>query len=151
MVEHGTRSMYVHYGCRCEECCKAEHEMYLKRTKSKVISRTRSKWSEISGEKTPRQESQKKHNKNRYIIYTHTKSYRNRIRWQDIAEKFGMKCAICGIETNPSDTWETNGRKCYGRTYPTVDHIISLKKGGEDSIENVQLCCKHCNSAKGAK
>lgn len=31
----------------------------------------------------------------------------------------------------------------------TVDHIISLRKGGTNWIENIALCCKPCNSSKG--
>lgn len=74
------------------------------------------------------------------------------ISWRDIADKFDMRCAICGCEVDPSDVWiNENGRSCQGRKYPTVDHIIPLKHGGMDVMENVQLTCKHCNSKKGAK
>lgn len=30
----------------------------------------------------------------------------------------------------------------------TFDHIISLKKGGKDIIENVVIACKYCNASK---
>lgn len=33
----------------------------------------------------------------------------------------------------------------------TLDHIISVKGGGEDKLENFQTLCKSCNSKKGAK
>ena len=155
MAEHGTRTMYVHYGCRCEACCKAEHAQYLKRTEAQERKRTNSKWSEsvfACDSSQKRRETQKRHNRNRYIEYTHTTKYRNRIRWQDLVQIFGTKCAICGGETNSNDKWiGANGRFCYGRTYPTVDHIVSLKYGGTDTLDNVQLLCKRCNSVKGAK
>lgn len=74
-----------------------------------------------------------------------------KITWQEVAERDGIKCALCGREVNPSDIWYSEtGRKCFGRTYPTVDHIIPLEKGGMHTLENVQLACKRCNSSKGS-
>ena len=148
MAEHGTRTMYVHYRCRCDACCEAEHRQYMKRSADRV--RTNSKWGEQVSPITTRDERQKKHNHRRYAEYTATTPYKKRIRWQALAERDGMKCALCGIETNPNDVWvNEKGRKCFGRSYPTVDHIVSLRNGGADVMENVQLLCKRCNSAKG--
>lgn len=33
----------------------------------------------------------------------------------------------------------------------TVDHVISLKDGGETIDENLQVLCRRCNSAKGGR
>jgi 5-methylcytosine-specific restriction endonuclease McrA len=34
----------------------------------------------------------------------------------------------------------------------TVDHIVSIKAGGDPiSLENMIACCKPCNSAKGSR
>ena len=158
MAEHGTRTMYVHYGCRCEACCRAEHQQYLKRKEAQNRKRVNSKWSDPDGaipysSKENRRKTQRKYNLKRYHMMkgrpsTHTR----RITWAEIADVFEMKCAICGITVDPNDTWiNDTGRKCFGRRYPTVDHIVPLKAGGADLIENVQLTCKHCNSAKGVK
>lgn len=44
-------------------------------------------------------------------------------------------CAYCGQHRNIK--------------YMTVDHIISLSKGGTDSLDNLQCTCKKCNGLKG--
>ena len=63
-----------------------------------------------------------------------------------------MKCAACGVETDPRDMWVNDkGTKCFGRNYPTVDHIVAIKNGGTDTFDNGQLLCKHCNSKKGVR
>lgn len=47
-------------------------------------------------------------------------------------------------------TWTGTCPRCGKEAEPHVDHIISLKAGGAESIHNMQLLCKSCNSAKGA-
>lgn len=158
MAEHGTRTMYVHYGCRCDECCKAEHRQYLKRKEAQTRRRCRSKW---SGDELPephegitrRQETQRKHNAIRYKAFKERPSTHTRpIVWQELVGTNGLRCNICGRDCDPNDTWiGDDGIKRYGRTYPTVDHILPLRHGGTDTLDNVQLACKHCNSSKGAK
>ena len=54
--------------------------------------------------------------------------------WEYIKFEFGRKCAYCGKEK-----------------HLTIDHFVSLKAGGELSINNVIPCCISCNSSKGAK
>lgn len=151
---HGTRSMYVHHGCRCDACCRAEHAQYLKRKESQNRKRTNSKWESV--EYTPgsnRLRSQSKHNRQRYIEFKSQPSTHTRpICRTEIAPLYENKCALCGCMVDPNDKWiGRNGRMCYGRRYPTVDHIVPLRHGGSDTIENVQLLCKHCNSQKGAR
>lgn len=31
------------------------------------------------------------------------------------------------------------------------DHIIPASRGGEDSLENLRICCRQCNQARGNK
>ena len=49
-----------------------------------------------------------------------------------------------------------NGRCAYCRKKLAkrgyhIDHIVPLSKGGSNHRSNIQICCKSCNSSKGAK
>ena len=56
--------------------------------------------------------------------------------WQDILDKQGNRCALCGREFTDGDP-------------PTRDHIIPVSKGGGLTRENVQALHRSCNSRKG--
>lgn len=46
----------------------------------------------------------------------------------------GAACVICG-----------DGE------YLALDHVIPFSKGGPDTVENLRVLCRSCNSRKGAK
>jgi 5-methylcytosine-specific restriction endonuclease McrA len=51
-----------------------------------------------------------------------------------VLNRDGWTCAYCGQDAT------------------TVDHIQSIKNGGDPiSLENMIACCKRCNSAKGSR
>jgi 5-methylcytosine-specific restriction endonuclease McrA len=54
--------------------------------------------------------------------------------WKDLCNHYGNRCLSCG---------RTDVKL-------TVDHVIPLKLGGVNTIENLQPLCKNCNSSKGA-
>lgn len=54
-----------------------------------------------------------------------------------VAERAGYRCEYCQI--HESDTF-------YGCQ---VEHIISLKHGGTDTLDNLAYACAFCNYAKG--
>jgi len=55
-------------------------------------------------------------------------------QWIAKKDEYGNKCAHCGMT---------------GKL--TVDHIVPLKRSGNNYIENIQPLCKSCNSRKGAR
>lgn len=56
----------------------------------------------------------------------------NPINRKKVFSKYGRKCLVCGSEKNIQ-----------------LDHIVAVKNGGEDIIENMQPLCKSCNIKKG--
>lgn len=59
-------------------------------------------------------------------------------------------CWICGEKTNPYDYKIINGTIIVGETYPSIDHVLPLARGGMHQWENVRLAHKGCNQRRGA-
>jgi 5-methylcytosine-specific restriction endonuclease McrA len=65
-------------------------------------------------------------------------------------------CYLCGVTCSTSDFYtKTNraGREQHinGPTYPTLDHIQALARGGSHTRANAGLACARCNSRKHTK
>lgn len=60
----------------------------------------------------------------------------------------GGVCWICGGKCNPKDYVIRKGAKICGNNYPSVDHIVPICEGGEDSWENVKLAHRICNTRR---
>lgn len=54
-------------------------------------------------------------------------------QWRVICELYGNHCLVCGCVD------------------VTIDHIVPISKGGENTAQNVQPLCKSCNSKKGQR
>lgn len=59
-------------------------------------------------------------------------------------------CSICGGKCDWSDHQYRGRYFIVGKTYPSIDHVIPLAKGGTHSWDNVKLAHHSCNTAKGA-
>lgn len=42
-------------------------------------------------------------------------------------------------------------RYCKSIDEPTIDHVIPLCRGGENTVDNMQTLCKKCNEEKAGK
>ena len=68
------------------------------------------------------------------------------ITLKKLIRRDGLRCAICGEMCNLNDhDWTPH----HGPTYPTIDHIIPMAKGGGHTWDNVQIAHALCNSKKG--
>lgn len=61
-------------------------------------------------------------------------------------------CYICGSRCNYEDHKLTKeGYFIVGNTYPSIDHIKPLNKGGTHTWDNIKLACFSCNAKKSDK
>lgn len=58
-------------------------------------------------------------------------------------------CYLCGSVCNWNDKQVRNGTIICGESYPSIDHVIPLSKGGKHAWNNVKLACRGCNTKKG--
>lgn len=58
-------------------------------------------------------------------------------------------CYLCGGKCDKNDyTISNNGHFIAGETYPSIDHVIPVAKGGTHTWDNVRLAHFRCNSNK---
>ena len=57
-------------------------------------------------------------------------------------------CWLCGELCDLDDYENINGYIICGNRYPSVDHVIPICEGGEDSWDNVKLAHRYCNSER---
>jgi len=66
-----------------------------------------------------------------------------------IYERDGWRCQICNRKCKKKFVVNKKDGRPHPRS-PTLDHIRSLKDGGNHEPSNVQLACFECNTKKGA-
>lgn len=57
-------------------------------------------------------------------------------------------CYLCGRTCEWTDGTDRDGTFIAGDTYPSIDHVIPLAKGGTHTWGNVRLACRKCNWEK---
>jgi len=68
---------------------------------------------------------------------------------QQIFDRDGYDCYLCG---DPTDLTAPHVQGQPGwETYPHIEHVIPLAKGGDDTLGNVKIAHAKCNIDKGVK
>lgn len=70
------------------------------------------------------------------------------ISLQELFKRSNGVCALCGGRCEWNDCETTQDTFIAGNTYPSIDHIVPLSRGGEHSWSNIQLAHRICNSLK---
>lgn len=74
--------------------------------------------------------------------------YRYKFPLEEVYERDGGVCHICGGLCDWNDYTVKDGVKVYGDYYPSRDHVVPKSKGGANSWDNIKLAHRICNSKK---
>ena len=76
--------------------------------------------------------SRRRHARKRGAVGSHTYA-----EFVDLCESFSWQCQYCGERLTSATV--------------TEDHIVPIVRGGDDTITNITIACRPCNSKKGTK
>lgn len=80
-----------------------------------------------------------------------TREFDKSITLEKLYKRDNGVCYLCHKTCDWSDFQKIDGAFIVGGSYPTVEHLIPLCKGGEHSWNNIKLACHSCNSKKGRR
>lgn len=112
------------------ESHRANFRRWYEENKDKARS-IRRKWLEVNPEKS------REYNRNRYARHKNANGKIKASEWNALKEKYNYMCLSC--------------KKKEPEIKLTLDHVIPLVLGGDNSIENAQPLCASCNSSKNKK
>ncbi len=117
-------------------CRKCNKELGIKSAKSKLCEKCRKK-----GQKERHRLKHGKVRKHRHRARKYGVKYEP-INPLTVFERDGWHCQVCGVRT------PKRLRGTYKPNAPELDHRIPMHMGGSHTWDNVQCCCRKCNSEK---
>lgn len=71
---------------------------------------------------------------------------------EKIIQKEKNVCYLCGSQCDSNDfTIDDRGSFIVGKSYPSIEHVQPISKGGTHTWDNVKLAHHYCNSIKNDK
>lgn len=133
---------YLYQGARqCKTCRKQRVKESFERHKEKRAAEQRDYYQRTRQQRIAYSLQWAKDNPERAALTSRLKKQRRRAAgvftaadWERIQAQYGHQCLACG-SSGPL----------------TIDHVIPVSKGGENTAANVQPLCGPCNSSKAAK
>lgn len=88
-------------------------------------------------------------------VHAHLKvngSFDSSITLEKLFDKYDGECYLCEEQCNWEDKKiSTEGHFIVGETYPSIEHVLPLSKGGTHTWDNVKLAHYKCNVTKSDK
>ena len=70
---------------------------------------------------------------------------------ESLYRRDGGVCYLCGDKCDFDDYTKDGENFIAGGSYPSIDHVVPLSKGGTHTWDNVKLAHHRCNTIKGNK
>ena len=77
-----------------------------------------------------------------------SRKHDNDISLEKLFKRDSGFCYLCGKECDWSDGEWHGDVFIAGPHYPSIDHVVSVAKGGTHTWENIKLACRECNWRK---
>lgn len=143
---------------RQKRLAKERYEAYLKRVKIKACEWCgKSFKTDIPSQVTCSDECRRKRHNRLSSIRSDKRINESNLIDKDITleslyDRDNGICYLCGTKCNYDDISITDeGYYIAGKTYPSIDHVNPLSKGGKHSWDNVKLAHYRCNTLKSDK
>lgn len=72
-------------------------------------------------------------------------------RWQQVVERTGTKCWLCGTRVYPDDRSSKGADARLGATHPVVDFVVEPDQGGSYAWDNIRLAHVACQRGRRAR
>ena len=78
--------------------------------------------------------------------FTKTEKTRN----ANVFRAYGLVCACCGSYAWPASNGDDDVLLAARLANLQIDHVVPRSRGGDDSMDNLQVICHFCNHTKGS-
>ena len=147
------------YDGRCRSCRVAKSIRYFQTPKGKMAkAKADQKWAQSPLGKTSQRTVKQRHKKTPKGQASEARYLASPVGRQTAVRKAqryrARKRAVLSEPYSVADVYAKTGGLCYyddTHIATTIDHVVPISRGGQDTFENVVPACKSCNSRKADK